>query len=152
MADFAYNLFKADLLRGLIDLAAGSPDDIRVLALQAASDEDKDDDDVAAVLARGGTTEMPTSNGYARQNLANEDVSTDDVNDRGEFDADDVVFSSVSQAASEQIVAIVVFKFVTNDAGSLPMIFIDAATGMPLTPNGSDITITWNAEGILQAT
>ena len=145
MADFAYNIAKKQLLDG--DLDFNAPDDIRVLLLEAASDEDPDDVDVAAVLARAGTTELVT---YTRGALANEATSQDDPNDRAEFDADDITFSSV--VAQNAIVAYLVFKFITNDAGSIPIMFVDSATGLPISTNGSSITIAWNAEGILQLT
>jgi hypothetical protein len=149
VANFVYNIAKKQLLDGDIDFNA--PDDIRILLLEAATDENPDDVTVQAVLARAGTTEL-TSTGYARQALAGEATSQDDANDRAEFDANDVTFSAVSQAAAETVIGWVVFKFITDDAGSIPIIFVDTATGLPLTPNGSDITITWNAEGILQLT
>lgn len=147
MADFAYNVFKKTVLDGAIDLDAAG-DDIRVLLLEAATDENKDDTTVQAVLARAGTTEL-TSTGYSRQALANEATSQDDTDDEGVFDADNVTFSSVSQAGSETVVAIVIYKHVTDDTDSVPLLFIDGATGLPLTPNGSDIQIQWAAEGIL---
>jgi hypothetical protein len=145
MADFVYNIAKFQLLNGDIDF--NLPDDIRILLLEAATDENADDVDVAAVLARAGTTELVT---YTRGALASEATSQDDANDRAEFDAADIVFSAV--VAQNAVVAYVVFKFITNDASSIPIMFVDSATGLPLTPNGSDITITWNAQGILQLT
>lgn len=146
MANFVYNIAKQGLMNGTIDLDA---DDIRILLLEAATDENPDDADVQAVLARAGTTEL-SSTGYARQALTTEAVNLDNANDRAEFDADNVTFTSVSQVSSEQVVAYIIYKFVTNDAGSTPILFVDTATGLPLTPNGSNITITWDAEGILQ--
>ena len=143
MADFVYNIAKFQLLNA--DLDFNAPDDIRLILLEAATDENPDDADVAAVLVRAGTTELVT---YTRGALASEATSQDDANDRAEFDATDFVFSAV--AAQNAIVAVLVFKFVTNDSDSIPIMFIDSMTGLPLTPNGSDITITWNAQGILQ--
>lgn len=43
--------------------------------------------------------------------------------------------------ASGAITKLVLFKFVTNDAGSTPICYID---GVSVTPNGGDITIKWN--------
>lgn len=145
MASFVYNIAKFRLMNGDLDLNA--PDVIHLILLEAASDEDKDDDDVAAVLARGGTTELAT---YTRGNLAAEGTTNDSANDRAEFDATDIVFSAV--VAQNDIVAYVVYEFITNDAGSFPILFEDSASGLPITPNGSDITIVWDAQGILQIT
>jgi hypothetical protein len=147
MALVKYNIAKKQFFDADLDLNA--PDDIRCLLLEAATDANPDDADVAAVLARAGTTEL-TSTGYVRQALVNEATSQDDPNDRAEFTADNVVFSSVSQAGSETVVAHLWFKFITNDAGSIPIALDDTPTEYPLTPNGSDITINAPAEGIFQ--
>lgn len=145
MADFVYNIAAKMLLDG--DLDFNAPDDIRVLLLEAGSDVNKDDTTIQAVLARAGTDEL-TSTNYSRQALANEATSQDDSNDRAEFDADDVTFSGLVQAGSETIVKYLVFLFVTNDADSVPILQADISPAV--TPNG-DFTISWDAEGILQA-
>jgi hypothetical protein len=55
--------------------------------------------------------------------------------------AANVTFTSVSGASLE---AIVLFKFVTNNADSPLIALIDTATGLPITPNGGDIIVTWD--------
>jgi len=145
MADFVYNVACKQLLDGGLNFNA--TDDIRVLLLEAGTDVDKDDANITAVLARAGTTEL-TSTNYARQALTSEATSQDDVNDRAEFDAADAVFSSLVQAAAETIVKYLVFKFVTNDGDSIPILQADISPA--ITPNG-DFTIQWDAQGILQA-
>lgn len=63
----------------------------------------------------------------------------------GVYDADNITFSSVTGDPSE---ALVIYKD-TGTAATSPLIaYIDTATGLPVTPNGGDITITWNASGI----
>lgn len=64
----------------------------------------------------------------------------------GVFDADDVSFLSVSGA---QVVALVIY-IDTGSAATSPLVaFIDTGvTNLPVTPNGGDINITWNATGI----
>lgn len=60
----------------------------------------------------------------------------------GVFDADDVTFSSVTGDPSE---AVVLYKD-TGSAATSPLIaYIDTATGLPVTPNGGDITVTWDS-------
>jgi len=59
VADFVYNIAHLQLLNGTMDL---DTDDIRILLLTAATDEDPDDVDVQAVLARAGTTEATHTN------------------------------------------------------------------------------------------
>jgi hypothetical protein len=60
--------------------------------------------------------------------------------DGGTFDAADAVFTAWSAGAA--IDGLVIFKFVTNDAGSTPIAYID---GFSVTPNGGDITFQWQA-------
>lgn len=60
--------------------------------------------------------------------------------DGGTFDAADAVFTAWTAGAA--IDGIVVFKFVTNDAGSTPIAYLD---GFSVTPNGGDITFQWAA-------
>lgn len=60
----------------------------------------------------------------------------------GVADAADVTLSSVSGVQSE---ALVIYKD-TGSASTSPLIaYIDTATGLPVTPDGSDITITWDS-------
>jgi len=145
MADIIYNKAKAQIFSGDMDLDA---DTFKVALLEASGDQDPDDATVQAVLARGGTTEL-TSSGYSRQTLTSLAVNQDDTNDRAEWDAADVTFSSVSQASSEQVVGYLVYKEVNDDSDSIPILLVDSISA--ITPNGSDIKITWNAEGIMQS-
>lgn len=67
----------------------------------------------------------------------------------GLFDGGDVTFPSVSGATAE---ALVIYR---QNAGANTtwrlVAFIDTGvTGLPVTPNGGDITVTWNASGIFQ--
>jgi hypothetical protein len=64
----------------------------------------------------------------------------------GVFDAADVTFPSVTGANAE---ALVIF-IDTGTAATSPLVaFIDTGvTGLPVTPNGGNISITWNATGI----
>jgi hypothetical protein len=60
--------------------------------------------------------------------------------DGGTFDAADAVFTAVGAGAAIDCLAI--FKFVTVDADSPCLAYID---GFSVTPNGGDITIQWQA-------
>ena len=59
----------------------------------------------------------------------------------GAADGADVTFTAVSGASIEAIV-------IVSDSGSestSPLIaYIDTATGLPITPNGGDIIVTWD--------
>lgn len=64
----------------------------------------------------------------------------------GVFDGADVSFTAVTGASIEALVLYID----TGVAGTSPLVaYIDTSvTGLPVTPNGGDITITWNASGI----
>ena len=67
----------------------------------------------------------------------------------GLFDGADVTFSAVTGDPCE---ALVIYIDTAGAAGTDPLVaYIDTGvTGLPVTPNGGDITITWNASGIIQ--
>jgi hypothetical protein len=64
----------------------------------------------------------------------------------GVFDAADVTFTSVTGNSVEALIIYID----TGTAATSPLVaFIDTSvTGLPVTPNGGDIAITWNASGI----
>ena len=64
-----------------------------------------------------------------------------DAADDGILDANDVTFTGTSGDPCE---GILVWQFVTNDAGSTPLFWWDSATGLPVTLGG-DVTVTWDA-------
>lgn len=59
----------------------------------------------------------------------------------GAADAADVTFTSVSGASIE---AIVIYSDTGTEATSPLIAYIDTATGLPITPNGGDIIVTWD--------
>lgn len=59
----------------------------------------------------------------------------------GVADANDITFTAVSGAVSEELVLV---RFVTGDADSYLLVFIDQATGLPVTPNTGDIVVRWS--------
>lgn len=65
----------------------------------------------------------------------------------GTFDGDNVTFSAVSGATVE---GFVVYRHNSGANTTWPLVlYYDASGGgLPVTPNGGDITITWNGSGI----
>ena len=59
----------------------------------------------------------------------------------GAADAADYTFTSVTGASIE---AIVIYKDTGTEATSPLIAYIDTATGLPITPNGGDIIVTWD--------
>lgn len=59
----------------------------------------------------------------------------------GAADANDVTFSAVTGASIE---AIIIYVDSGTEATSPLIAYIDTATGLPITPNGGDIIVTWD--------
>ena len=59
----------------------------------------------------------------------------------GAFDAADVTFTSVSGASIETII---IYADTGTESTSPLIAYIDTATGLPITPNGGDIIVTWD--------
>lgn len=64
----------------------------------------------------------------------------------GVFDAADVTFTSVSGSSVE---ALIIYKDTGSAATSPLIMYLDvAASGLPVTPNGNNIDVQFNASGI----
>ncbi len=119
--------------------------------LDGDADTDMDDGTVKVALIDTGTyTYSPAHDFYndlsgvvgTPQTIANTTVAN------GLFDGDNVTFPTVSGNSVE---AMVIYIDTGNVATSRLVAYIDTSqTGLPVTPNGGDITITWNASGIFQ--
>ena len=140
----ATKVFNAGLNLILSGGLAGA--DIRALLVMTNTTLDTENDGIAFISGFGTLDEMNGS-GYVRKALASEAVAKDDANDRSEFDADDVTWSALGNGTRE-ILGVLLYKHVTNDADSIPIAFIERASSTH--PGGDDYTYEWNAEGILQ--
>lgn len=65
----------------------------------------------------------------------------------GVFDAADTVFTSLTGDQSESLI---LFEDSGVEGTSDLLAYWDTATGLPLTPNGGDVTVQWNASGIFK--
>ena len=126
MANALYDLGRKAFLDADIDILVDNIKcvlvDTATYTVNLATDQFLDDIPVGERVATSGNLASKTSTA-------------------GVFDAADVVFSSVTGDVSE---ALVIYKD-TGAAATSPLIaFIDTATGLPATPNGGDITVTWD--------
>lgn len=145
MSSFVYTPAKAALLRGEIDLVG---DDIRVALVMTNTTADTEQD--VGLMNGFSVLDEYDGSAYARKALATQAVNEDDPNNRGEFDADDITWTALG-AGTRNAQAMLVYKHVTNDTDSIPLAFIDTG-GFPFAGNLGDVSVTWNAQGILQAT
>lgn len=144
MANFIYNEAKRAIAAAEIDFDA--PNDFRVLLVMTNTTADTEDD--VNTISGFSTLDEMDGSGYTRQSLTGDTLTEDAANNRAEYDASNITFTAVG-AGTRQVQAAIVYKHVTNDSDSVPIAFIDTG-GFPFTANGGDITITWNAEGIIQ--
>jgi len=127
MANVLYEHGREGFLDGSLDW---DTDDIRAILIDVADytvDLDAHDnlDDIPAgarVAVSGALTGKTVTNGVA--------------------DANDVTWSAVTGDQSE---AIVLYKHTGTESTSRLIAYIDSATGLPVTPNGGDIEIQWDA-------
>lgn len=145
MANFTFTPAKVELGKGTVNLNGG--DDIRVMILMTNTSAPTDED--AATISAITTLDKHDGAGYVNKSLANEIMNTDLPNNRGEFDADNLTWTSLG-AGTRAIQALLVFKFITSEALSLPLFYLD--TPAPPNSNGGDWTAGWSAEGIAQIT
>ena len=154
MADFAYTY-------GLLKIGLGDvhwdTDDIRLILCMSLTTADTERDkafigDFTTLDEMDGDSDglaRPPVFG-SRDALASETMTVDTANDRAEFDAANFTISSLL-AGTRAIQGIIVYFHVTNDAASVPLLWIDSG-GFPFTANGGDLVFSWNAEGIGQIT
>lgn len=138
MASVVYPKAKEALLQGSINLSSATVKAILVdtadYTYNAAHDFFDDITTAGRVGASGATTRA------SGVTLGSKTFTN------GVFDAADAVLTAVTGDPCEAIV--IYIDDGSADATSRLIAYIDTATGLPVTPNGADITITWNASGI----
>ena len=125
MANFIYDNAREEFLGGAL---SWSSDDIRVILIDAA--------DYTASAAHTNLSQVP-----AAARVATSGALTTKTITAGVADADDVTFSSVTGDQSE---AILIYQHTGTESNSTLIAYIDSATNLPVTPNGGDITVTWD--------
>lgn len=125
MATGFYAKGKQKILNGDIDF---DTDTIKVRLVKNTYTENLTTDEfVSSVTKITGTTD---------QTLTSPSITN------GVFDAADVTFTAVP--SGENAEAVVLYKFVTNDADSPVIAFIDSITGFPFPTNGGNVVIQWD--------
>ena len=125
MANALYPKAKEAFLNADIDLAV---DTIKISLIDtgtytyAATHQYRSDVANAAVISTATLTNKTTANGI--------------------FDADDALFTSVTGANAE---ALIIFQDSGVQSTSRLIAYIDSATGLPILPNGGDITVAFSS-------
>ena len=150
MASFWYKGGKLNMAKADLDFDTA---DLRLIGCMTNTTADTEKDVTTISGGTGFTTiDEYDGSGYSRVALSGEAVAYDDANDRVEIDASDLApwFAALG-AGTRQMQGMVLYRFVTNDADSVPVAWIDTG-GFPFSGNGGIVNVTWNAEAILQVT
>jgi hypothetical protein len=127
MANSLYAKGREGFLDGSIDW---DTNDVRIILI----DEGADTIDLAAddnLDDRAGGARIATSNALDNKTVTN-----------GTADADPETFTAV--AGTTSVESIDCYKHTGVESTSRLIFNIDAATGLPVTTNGGDITVTWD--------
>lgn len=130
MANALYTTLKNNMLTGAataVDFDA--PDDIRVILVDTA-------DYVVNLTTHDFLDDVTAGGRVAVSSNITTTVSGATV------DASDVTFTAVTGDVCE---ALVIYKHTGTEATSRLIAYIDTATGLPVTPNGGNITVTWDS-------
>lgn len=137
MANAIYDLWKQEILKGtsnnLLNSAAGATG-------------------VFVAMVTAGYTFSQSHQFYSSlTNIIGTDQEvTTKTQVSGVFDGDDLTYTAVT--AGSTVVALVLYRKNAGANTTWPLIaYLDTGmTGLPVTTNGGNITVTWNASGIFK--
>lgn len=127
MANGLYNKGREGFLSGAINM---SSNDIRAILVDTA-------DYTVNLATHDFLDDVPAGSRVAVSAAMASKTVTDGI-----FDAADVTWSAVSGDPSE---AIVIYQHTGTESTSRLIAYIDTATGLPVIPNGGNITVTWDS-------
>jgi len=127
MANVLYPKAKEDFLAGNLNMSSNTI----TLALI-------DTDIYTYSSAHEDRADIPNSSVVAEANLASKTITS------GVFDAADVTFTTVTGANCEALILFHQDPQAGNAASRL-IAYIDTATGLPILPNGGDITVRFSS-------
>lgn len=143
-----YNIFKELEANGTIDLLT---DTLKVMLVGTTYTANADHNFVNSDVYQteiGGTGYAGGYGGSGRKTLSSKTIVKDTVNDRAEFNAAPVTWTSIN-AGTVGGAVIIRERAGTGDTMSELIGFVDSGS-FPVVTNGGDFTITWSVEGVLQ--
>ena len=106
----------------------------------------------AAIHLNDLTADKSDASGYADVALTTEASTVDDPNDRAEFTdsgAASVVFSGLGGNATRNYTGVLLYKYIDGtDANDIAIAWIEF--GSTVVKESTSVTVTWNAQGIIQ--
>jgi hypothetical protein len=149
-----YNLAAKELADGSLDFVAQT---IKVMLVDSTYVANRDhdyvdeagaNDPIDAELSGTGYTAGWGNSGRKTLVIAGGQITEDDANDRAEIDSTtNPTWTGIN--AGTAAAAILIREGGSDDTDSLLICYIDSG-GFPVVTGGGDLTINWNAEGIIQ--
>lgn len=144
MANIIYNAGLRDLLKNSNTFDAGTYKALLVRSTSTYS-PDKDHTTISGLT---GLVEISVAS-YSRQTITTPTITADNTSDLVKVDCDDISFGSLE--SGQTVKAIIIYRFVTNDTDSIPLLYIDTDSGslLPRALGGGAFTVQINASGLL---
>lgn len=152
MASGIYTRALYQIMKGDLDLETAT---IKVMLLDGSGYTfDADHDYISSGAGTVGGNEIPTVASYAggyggagRKLVVNPSVTIDDATNKAIFGC---TTANTWVALNDGVVgsAVIIQETGGSDATSILIAHIDNASQFPITTNGGDISIVWNASGI----
>lgn len=150
MADFVYNTGANDIgMDQVIDVLTDAL--LKAMLVTSSYVADRDNDFIEEGVNDANEHELSGTGytggfgGSGRKVLASKTLTVDKANDRVEFDCADIVWTAIDAGTPSQMLIV---RELTNDLASRLVAHHDS--GFPVTTNGGDLTVTIDAEGLIQ--
>lgn len=141
MASFVYNRAKHLIFNQTLNLVTAT---VKVVLVKSSYTPNPDHDFVSELTP--GTNELSGA-GYSRLTLASKSITESDALNVAIFDAADISYTSINAGTAAYIV--LMKDNGGADSGNDLIALIDTAA-TPIITNGTDLTIAWDANGIVQ--
>jgi hypothetical protein len=126
MATGLYDIGRKGFLEGSINMSSNT---IKITLVDTA-------DYTVSLSTHDFIDDVPAAARVATATFANKSTTA------GVFDADDITFTSVTGDTSE---ALIIWQDTGNEATSRLIAYIDTYTGLPVSPNGNNISVVFDS-------
>lgn len=157
MASYVFRGFKEDVMRGNLSLNGASDVKVKLISdgstlLTATTDNSGTEAQDLRYLSEVTTLDECTGvTNYTEQTLSSVTVTYDATDNEGVLDAADAAFGTIGGASNDTVAGALVYRDdAGGDAASELLCYLEL--GSSYLTDGSDVTLQFNAEGIINLT
>ena len=155
MASYVFRGFKEDVMLGNLSLNGASDVKVKLISnastlLTATTDNSGTEAQDLQFLSEVTTPDECVASSYAEQTLGSVTVTYDATDNEGVLDAADASFGTIGGATNDVVAGALVYRSTGTPATSQLLCYLDLASDY--TTDGSDVTLQFNAEGIINLT